>query len=683
MPRDRYQPSRHQLVRLTPGHATGPLPRDAGVSQASRVMLQLQRTIGNRAVLQLMAVQRCGSTPPDECPCQGEHETEESEPAGAVAAVQRQAVGFAGNGFPSASVAGRGLVLQRQEQTVGGVCTATTEAETNASLPPPAEEAVCKEQLHVLTYQGRQYAIPESQWTGFLAGLKRTFRNEVLRPIESRMTSARGYYDAMKALNDDQYVVAWVLEAVRTGINLEDVAPLITAGEQALKNLRAVADGNDLAATETATRTAQDKVDAAYRAIQEYRDRQIGAGETTITALQVTETACFTIFAIAGGAVLAAPVAAGGLGLGVVSSGAIMGGGTALLSSAAGVGAKAVYGDEVGWADVKNVTIDTVVGAAGGAVGSAVAAKLAPFLAPALSKSLVANGLFTNVAEETLTKAVGSVVAGSAGGMVQGAITDGVRVVRGRATMEELLRNVVVNLIAGGIGGLVGHALAGRIGPQGPVTITPQTRNVRVANPELVAQYERAANDRLPNVINQTLAAERATPGRARLAQLAADFNALRAQVGDAPTLTPQQRTRANDILREARDLAGKDYSNLQGKVMRRLRADPALQTIENQLVAAGDAQLNPTGTLRIKVIRADGTDGFEPLNLEHRIRQSDNPWLAKDSRNIILTDAPQNQQYLEALREHGSVWPTDAVEAFVVRHQLNDEGINFAPGTR
>jgi hypothetical protein len=242
-------------------------------------------------------------------------------------------------------------------------------------------------------------------------------------------------------------------------------------------------------------------------------------------------------------------------------------------------------------------------------------------------------------------------------------------------------------------GGLLGHVAATRLGPTQPditpggtgnrVTVTPQTRSVRVANPDLLARYEQLANERLPDIIDQTMAAERSTRARVRLARLGAEFDALRAQVGDAPSLTAQQRIRANDILREARRLARRDFGGLQGKVMRRLRADPALQAIENQLVAAGDAQLNPNGTLRIKVIRANGTEGFEPLNLEHRVRLSDNPWLAKQNRNILLTDAPQNQQYLEGLRQQGSVWPSDPVETFVVRHQLNDEGIDFSPATR
>ncbi|MER5384441.1 DUF4157 domain-containing protein [Streptomyces sp. NPDC002688] len=222
-----------------------------------------------------------------------------------------------------------------------------------------------------------------------------------------------------------------------------------------------------------------------------------------------------------------------------------------------------------------------------------------------------------------------------------------------------------------------------RTGARAPVTITPQTRYVQVANPDLVARYERIANERLPAVVDQTLAAERATPGRTRLSHLGTEFDTLRAEVGNAPSLTAQQRNRANGILREARDLARKDFGNLQGKVMRRLRADADLQAIEGQLVAAGDARLNPTGTLQIKVRRADGTESFEPLNLEHRVRLSDDPWSAKGNRNIILTDAPQNQQYLEGIRQQGSVWPTGGREAFVVRYELNDEGVNFAPGSR
>lgn len=37
------------------------------------------------------------------------------------------------------------------------------------------------------------------------------------------MDSASGLHDSMVALNRDQWAVAWVLEAVRTGVNLDEV----------------------------------------------------------------------------------------------------------------------------------------------------------------------------------------------------------------------------------------------------------------------------------------------------------------------------------------------------------------------------------------------------------------------------------------------------------------------------
>ncbi|MFG3295919.1 hypothetical protein ACGF3G_44965 [Streptomyces sp. NPDC048179] len=44
---------------------------------------------------------------------------------------------------------------------------------------------------------------------------------------------------------------------------------------------------------------------------------------------------------------------------------------------------------------------------------------------------------------------------------------------------------------------------------------------------------------------------------------------------------------------------------------------------------------------------------------------------------------ATRTEQFLEALRRHGSVWPTGGVEEFVIRHQLNDQGVDFSPDTR
>jgi hypothetical protein len=77
--------------------------------------------------------------------------------------------------------------------------------------------------------------------------------------------------------------------------------------------------------------------------------------------------------------------------------------------------------------------------------------------------------------------------------------------------------------------------------------------------------------------------------------------------------------------------------------------------------------------------VDATGAVRFEPMNIEHRTRLSDNPWLYDNRGNLIITDAAQNQQYLEALRKFG-VWPTGRIEDFVIRHELNRQNVDFSP---
>jgi hypothetical protein len=214
----------------------------------------------------------------------------------------------------------------------------------------------------------------------------------------------------------------------------------------------------------------------------------------------------------------------------------------------------------------------------------------------------------------------------------------------------------------------------------------PQSRTLAVSQPQLVARYQELVNQRLPQVMQDVLAGQRPTANRARLAQLRQQFDQLRSQVGDSQRLTQAQRDLANDLLREARDLASDDFGTVRKAVWRRLRdprRNPDLAQIEQQLRAAGDVGGPRTGALRVRMTDASGTPSFDSMNIEHRVRLSDNPWGYNEGENLIVSDAAQNQQYLEALRQSGSIWPTDAVEEFVVRFRLNDQFIDFAPGTR
>jgi hypothetical protein len=229
----------------------------------------------------------------------------------------------------------------------------------------------------------------------------------------------------------------------------------------------------------------------------------------------------------------------------------------------------------------------------------------------------------------------------------------------------------------------LGEAVAQRFGVAGDdlVALAPPTRRAAVSDPALLAEYERLANARMRAVITDVLAAQGSTANRRRLAQLLTDLRQLMNQVGAQP-LTAAQRTSAETILREARDLARADFDTVRKAMWRRLRADPDLQDVTRRMAAAGDVQLGARGgSVRIRTVSDDGRVTFQALEPDHLVRLSDNPWRYNDPRNLVLTDSAQNQQYLETLRQQGSIWATDDIERFVVGNGLVDQSAIHLPG--
>jgi hypothetical protein len=214
--------------------------------------------------------------------------------------------------------------------------------------------------------------------------------------------------------------------------------------------------------------------------------------------------------------------------------------------------------------------------------------------------------------------------------------------------------------------------------------ITAQTRHVRVNRPDLLARYERLSTEKMPEIVRDVLSRQRSTPTRRRLGELFDHFETLRTSTAGR-SLTEAERAQAMDILREARDLARADFANVRDSVWRRLRRDPELSDIADQMVAAGDAQLGGrSGTVRISTRWDDSREGFQALEIEHRTRLSDNPWRYNDPTNLLLTDSPQNQQMLEAIRREGGIWPAgDEIEDFIISHGLLDQSNVGAPRAR
>jgi hypothetical protein len=86
----------HQMRQRTPAPSASRRPSvarvdaDAITGAAPARLLLLQRAVGNRATRQLL-VQRCGSTPADQCGCHGDGHGATAPPAAAAGAEHTEA----------------------------------------------------------------------------------------------------------------------------------------------------------------------------------------------------------------------------------------------------------------------------------------------------------------------------------------------------------------------------------------------------------------------------------------------------------------------------------------------------------------------------------------------------------------------------------------------------------------
>lgn len=200
---------------------------------------------------------------------------------------------------------------------------------------------------------------------------------------------------------------------------------------------------------------------------------------------------------------------------------------------------------------------------------------------------------------------------------------------------------------------------------------------------ELLRRYERRAGTVIRDKLQDVLL-EAKTGRRRELVSLRTRFRDLMAEVGNAGQLAPTQRARAEQILRRARRLVGKDWKNVRGQIRTRLRNDSELKQIAAEMTTAGDARLGNEGHLLVKTVWEENgqtvREGFEALEPDHFVRITDNPWLYSDPRNLNLTDSAQNQLVDEAIRRTG-IWATDDIERFVVGHGLASQSTTHLPG--
>ena len=118
--------------------------------------------------------------------------------------------------------------------------------------------------------------------------------------------------------------------------------------------------------------------------------------------------------------------------------------------------------------------------------------------------------------------------------------------------------------------------------------------------------------------------------------------------------------------------------------VWRRIHRDPDVLKIRDELVALGDAKLNkdPSSALQVKTHLAEGKNRFRPLEMEHQIRISENPWKYNIGANTSFTTSYGNRILSEQIRKTGLWVGGDKVEEFVVRVGLVDQKSIGLPGS-
>lgn len=307
------------------------------------------------------------------------------------------------------------------------------------------------------TYEGQTYRMTLAERNTFIRHLIKDKLGPFAREIMSKVSSARILYDHFVELNNEQYIVSWFAELL--GGAEMPAEEIILDAEAVAKRVNEAMVGTDFNEATEAIESAEPIVNKAINAMNEYRSRVISGAGIAVTTLEITKTASFATVCVLGGAVLAAPVAAGGAGLGVATSGAIMGGGTALLESVSTSTGEAVAGFDVriGESALKAIK-KTALGTLGGGLGAGIASRLSGPVVNGLYKSL-GSKLFVGWSEEAAKKIIANSFEGGVSNAIQGAVIDIEDMITGETTWEDLVQNIVVNLIAGGAAG----AIQGRI----------------------------------------------------------------------------------------------------------------------------------------------------------------------------------------------------------------------------
>ncbi len=303
--------------------------------------------------------------------------------------------------------------------------------------------------IYVVHYKDKDYRGTQQELVAVRLAITVAAIKDVLRPLKSRAEMQSGYYGSLKALNDKQYVIAWVVTHAG-GANLESVGAAVAAQDKAIGALEQAING-DPGTAEGGYHAALGAVNAAGKALDTYMDALDVGGARTITVLQAVEVSCFAIAAACGAAILAP---AGSALAATVGANAASGAGFGALEEMAKQGAELAGTDgprDWSGAAVK-VGKATLLNGIGGALGSGAGKAL---------KGLVVEQIVERAAIDNplVKKRIEDFVEGALAGVVQTLVSNSPDIIQGKVTWRQLAVLVAENMLAGGVGGILGNTL--------------------------------------------------------------------------------------------------------------------------------------------------------------------------------------------------------------------------------
>ena len=247
-----------------------------------------------------------------------------------------------------------------------------------------------------IVLNGKIYLLTKSEHAALITRVKAEFR-PAMTTLRGAVAEARGYYDHMKKLNKDQYIVSCCIEAYnRTSLPSE---ALIKTAESGVDAAQKALDSGNFKTFPAIFTKAQTNANKSRAEMKKYVADMIDGGSDIELGLQIVSTTSFIVVGI-----IAAPVAAS-YGAGAIGSAVIAGAGTSAVETLANEAGKGIAGQSKGFQDAGlNVLRDAFIGGSIGALvkgkgGEAVFKSVAPKAAKLLS-----GKLFEKASEKVVVK---------------------------------------------------------------------------------------------------------------------------------------------------------------------------------------------------------------------------------------------------------------------------------------